>query len=196
MSDDPSVGLTRRDMLKLSALAGAGASLAPLASASVSAAAATTAPTDFNEMTVSGLQGMMASGQAHAVDLVNFYLQRIQTIDQGGPTVNSVIEVNPDAFSIAKALDAERRAGHVRGPLHGIPVLLKDNVDTRDQMQTAAGSLALVGTPAGGMTLIAYLPTRIFELAIHRWEIHQVIQSAKEGIQRCNILPKLERQEA
>jgi len=80
MSDDPSVGLTRRDMLKLSALAGAGASLAPLATASVSAAAATTAPTDFNEMTVSGLQGMMASGQAHAVDLVNFYLQLLQTI--------------------------------------------------------------------------------------------------------------------
>ena len=155
MSDDPSVGLTRRDMLKLSALAGAGASLAPLATASVSAAAATTAPTDFNEMTVSGLQGMMASGQAHAVDLVNFYLQRIQTIDQGGPTVNSVIEVNPDAFSIAKALDAERRAGHVRGPLHGIPVLLKDNVDTHDQMQTAAGSLALVGTPAGQDSTVA-----------------------------------------
>src|SRR5438309_8025504 len=155
MSDDPSVGLTRRDMLKLSALAGAGASLAPLATASVSAAAATTAPTEFNEMTVSGLQGMMASGQAHAVDLVNFYLQRIQTIDQGGPTVNSVIEVNPDAFSIAKALDAERRAGHVRGPLHGIPVLLKDNVDTHDQMQTAAGSLALVGTPAGQDSTVA-----------------------------------------
>jgi amidase len=146
MSDDPTVGLTRRDVLKLGALVGAGASLVPLAAPSVAAAAA--APGDFNEMTVVQLQGMMRSGQVHAVDLVNFYLQRIQTLDQSGPTVNSVIEVNPDALSIAKALDAERRAGHVRGPLHGIPVLVKDNVDTHDQMQTAAGSLALVGTPA------------------------------------------------
>jgi amidase len=147
MSDEPSVGLTRRDVLKVGALAGAGASLAPLVAPSIASAAAA-APSDFNEMTVVQLQGLMGSGQLHAVELVNFYLQRIQTIDQSGPTVNSVIEVNPDALSIAKALDAERRAGHVRGPLHGIPILLKDNVDTHDQMQTAAGSLALVGTPA------------------------------------------------
>jgi amidase len=147
MSDDPSVGLTRRDVLKVGALAGAGASLAPLVAPSIASAAAA-APSDFNEMTVVQLQGLMGSGQLHAVELVNFYLQRIQTIDQSGPTVNSVIQVNPDALSIAKALDAERRAGHVRGPLHGIPILLKDNVDTHDQMQTAAGSLALVGSPA------------------------------------------------
>jgi amidase len=144
---DPSMGLTRRDVLKAGALAGAGASLAPLVAPSIASAAAA-APSDFNEMTVVQLQGLMGSGQLHAVELVNFYLQRIQTIDQSGPTVNSVIQVNPDALSIAKALDAERRAGHVRGPLHGIPILLKDNVDTHDQMQTAAGSLALVGTPA------------------------------------------------
>lgn len=147
MSDDPSVGLTRRDVLRLGALAGAGASLAPLVTSSV-AATATTAPSDFNEMTITQLQGLMGSRQARSVDLVNFYLQRIRTLDQSGPMVNSVIELNPDALAIASTLDGERQAGHVRGPLHGIPVLLKDNVDTHDRMQTAAGSLALVGTPA------------------------------------------------
>jgi len=147
MSDDPSVGLTRRDVLRLGALAGAGASLAPLVASSV-AANATTAPSDFNEMTITQLQGLMGLRQARSVDLVTFFLQRIRTLDQSGPMVNSVIELNPDALAIASALDGERQAGHVRGPLHGIPVLLKDNVDTHDQMQTAAGSLALVGTPA------------------------------------------------
>src|SRR5216683_2994134 len=147
MSDDPSVGLTRRDVLRLGALAGAGASLAPLVASSVGAAAAT-APSDFNEMTITQLQGLMGSRQAQSVDLVNFYLQRIRTLDQSGPMVNSVIELNPDALAIAAGLDGERQEGQVRGPLHGIPVLLKDNVGTHDRMQTAAGSLALVGTPA------------------------------------------------
>ena len=148
MSDDPSVGLTRRDVLRLGALAGAGASLAPLAASPVAAAAAATAPSDFSEMTVAQLQGLMGAGQARSTDLVNFYLRRIQALDQGGPFVNSVIELNPDAQAIAQQLDAERQAGHVRGPMHGVPVLLKDNVDTGDRMQSAAGSLALVGTPA------------------------------------------------
>ncbi len=147
MSDDPSVRLTRRDVLRLGALAGAGASLAPLVTSSVAASAAT-APSDFNEMTITQLQGLMGSRQTRSADLVTFFLQRIRTLDQSGPMVNSVIELNPDALAIASALDGERQAGHVRGPLHGIPVLLKDNVDTHDQMQTAAGSLALVGTPA------------------------------------------------
>jgi len=147
MSDDPSVRLTRRDVLRLGALAGAGASLAPLVTSSVAASAAT-APSDFNEMTITQLQGLMGSRQTRSADLVTFFLQRIRTLDQSGPMVNSVIELNPDALAIASALDGERQAGHVRGPLHGIPVVLKDNVDTHDQMQTAAGSLALVGTPA------------------------------------------------
>ena len=147
MSDDPSVRLTRRDVLRLGALAGAGASLAPLVTSSVAASAAT-APSDFNEMTITQLQGLMGSRQTRSADLVTFFLQRIRTLDQSGPMVNSVIELNPDALAIASALDGERQAGHVRGPLHGIPILLKDNVDTHDQMQTAAGSLALVGTPA------------------------------------------------
>src|SRR2546430_12398518 len=125
MLDDPSTGISRRDVLKLGALAGATASLAPLAPSPLSAMAAATAPSDFNEMTVNQLKGLMASGRARSTDLVNFYLRRIQALDQGGPLVNSVIEVNPDAHAIAQQLDDERRAGHVRGPLHGVPVLLK-----------------------------------------------------------------------
>ena len=80
-------------------------------------------------------------------ELVDKYLARIDAIDRRGPKLNSVIEVNPDAERIARDLDRERRDGHVRGPLHGIPILLKDNVDTADRMETAAGSLALVGDP-------------------------------------------------
>src|SRR2546421_8974994 len=148
MSQATSTGFSRRDVLKLGALAGATASLAPLATSPLAAVAAATAPSDFNEMTITQLKGLMASGRARSTDLVNFYLRRIQALDQGGPLVNSVIEVNPDAHAIAQQLDDERRAGHVRGPLHGVPVVLKDNVDTGDRMQSAAGSLALVGTPA------------------------------------------------
>src|SRR6059058_135830 len=158
MSNDTSTGFSRRDVLKLGALAGATASLAPLATSPLAAVAAATAPSDFNEMTITQLKGLMASGQARSTDLVNFYLRRIQALDQGGPLVNSVIEVNPDALAIAQQLDAERQAGQVRGPLHGVPVLLKDNVDTHDRMQSAAGSLALVGTsPAQDATVAARL---------------------------------------
>src|SRR3989441_2899451 len=97
----------------------------------------------------------MASGGLTALSLVQKYLARINVIDRG---LNSIIETNPDAEEIAKALDAERRAGHVRGPLHGIPVLLKDNVDTHDRMQTGAGSLALVGeAPAADAPVAARL---------------------------------------
>ena len=80
-------------------------------------------------------------------ELVDKYLARIDAIDRRGPKLNSIIEVNPDAERIARELDRERRDGHVRGPLHGIPILFKDNVDTADRMDTAAGSLALVGDP-------------------------------------------------
>src|SRR5438034_5352084 len=147
MSDHTSTGFSRRDVLKLSALAGATASLTPLATSPLAAIAAATAPSDFSEMTITQFQALMGSGQMRSTDLVNFYMRRIQALDQGGPLVNSVIEINPDAQAIAQQLDTERQAGHVRGPLHGVPVLLKDNVDTHDRMQSAAGSLALVGTP-------------------------------------------------
>src|SRR5215470_5038361 len=144
MPEDKSLEISRRDVLKLGAgaVAGAGA----LAGFNVIPAAA--APGDLNEMTVAQMQAAMAAGQLQSIDLVDFYLTRIQTLDQKGPTVNSIIEVNPDARSIAMARDAERQAGMVRSPLHGIPVVLKDNIDTADKMQTAAGSLGLVGTPA------------------------------------------------
>jgi amidase len=93
----------------------------------------------------------MSQGKLSAVDLLEFYFDRISHLDQAGPRVNSIIELNPDARSIAQALDRERRATGPRGPLHGIPVLLKDNVDTHDRMQTASGSLALAGIPAPSM---------------------------------------------
>src|SRR5215510_14056540 len=144
MPEDTALEISRRDVLKLGAgaVAGAGA----LAGFNVIPAAA--APGDLNEMTVAQMQAAMAAGTLQSIDLVNFYLTRIQTLDQKGPTVNSIIEVNPDARSIAMGLDAERSAGNVRSPLHGIPVVLKDNIDTGDKMQTTAGSFGLAGTPA------------------------------------------------
>src|SRR5205809_1510489 len=139
--------LSRRNFLQLSALAGAAASLTE--GRPVRTPRPEIAPTgDPTEATVADLQAAMTAGQVTAFSLANAYLTRIATLDQAGPKVNSIIEVNPDAQAIAQKLDVERRAGRVRGPLHGIPVVLKDNVDTGDRMQTAAGSLGLVGTPA------------------------------------------------
>ena len=91
------------------------------------------------------LQAAMSSGKLTSKQLVMAYLARIREVDKSGPRINSIIEINPDAIAIATALDKERKAGRVRGPLHGIPLLLKDNIATADKMQTTAGSLALVG---------------------------------------------------
>ncbi len=99
----------------------------------------------FAEATIDGLQARMASGELSARALTAAYLRRIADIDQAGPMLRAVIEINPDALAIAESLDAERAAGRGRGPLHGIPVLLKDNIATTDRMATTAGSLALVG---------------------------------------------------
>ncbi len=101
----------------------------------------------LKEATVEGLQAGLTAGRWTAVDLVRGYQARIRAIDQAGPRLNSVIELNPEAQVIARALDAERKAGKVRGPLHGIPVLIKDNLDTADAMKTTAGSLALANAP-------------------------------------------------
>jgi len=90
----------------------------------------------------------MASGKLSSVKLTKEYIARIQALDQSGPNVNAVIELNPDALAMAKHADDLRKHGQVLGPLHGIPVLLKDNIGTGDKMQTSAGSFALVGTPA------------------------------------------------
>jgi amidase len=105
-------------------------------------------PTRHNEATVAQLQAEMASGRLTSEELTEEYIARIIALDQNGPGVNAVIELNPDALAMARNADRLRRQGHVLGPLHGIPVLLKDNVDTGDKMQTTAGSFALFGTPA------------------------------------------------
>ncbi len=102
-------------------------------------------PFAFAEATIDDLQARMAAGTLSARELTAAYLARIADVDKAGPRLNSVIELNPDALSIAERLDAERKAGRVRGALHGIPVLIKDNIATADRMQTTAGSLALVG---------------------------------------------------
>lgn len=99
-------------------------------------------------LSVDQINQRMARNELSAVALVRHLQQRIAALDKQGPAINAVIELNPDAVAIAQSLDQERRAGHVRGPLHGVPVLLKDNIDTADQMQTSAGSLAMVGQPA------------------------------------------------
>lgn len=102
----------------------------------------------MKEYTIRELGEKLASGDLTAVTLVRKYLDRIESIDQSGPTINAVIELNPDALEIAHKRDEERKAGKVRSPLHGIPILIKDNIDTRDKMQTTAGSLALEGSRA------------------------------------------------
>jgi amidase len=100
---------------------------------------------DVQEATVADLQQAMSAGRLSARRLVEIYLARIDKLDRGGPALHAVLEVNPDALAVADALDAERTSKGARGPLHGIPVLLKDNIDTADRMGTTAGSLALVG---------------------------------------------------
>ena len=102
----------------------------------------------LEEVSVEKLQADLAKGRTTSVALVKAYRQRIAAIDAKGPKLRSVIELNPDALKIAASLDRERKAGRVRGPLHGIPVLLKDNLDTGDRMRTSAGSLALATSPA------------------------------------------------
>jgi len=102
----------------------------------------------FREATVAQLQAQMAAGRLTSEQLTRAYIDRIHALDSSGPGVNAVMELNPDALTLARKADEMRRHGVVLGPLHGIPVLLKDNIDTGDKMQTSAGSFALVGTPA------------------------------------------------
>ena len=103
---------------------------------------------ELNEITISSLQQNFASGKYSSEQVTNLYLKRIETIDKSGPSLSAVIEINPDAISIARAMDSERKAGKIRSPLHGVPVLIKDNIDTADKMQTTAGSLAMLGNIA------------------------------------------------
>ncbi len=103
---------------------------------------------ELNEITIDELQQKMQSGAYTSRAITELYLKRIEAIDKKGPVLNAVIEVNPDAIAIADEMDKERKAGKVRGQLHGIPVLIKDNIDTADKMMTTAGSLALDGHKA------------------------------------------------
>ncbi len=98
---------------------------------------------DVTELTIADVQARFDSGQLSSEELVQIYLDRIERIDRSGPTLNSIIEISPDALTDARALDSERRESGPRGPLHGIPVVLKANIDTGDRMATSAGSLAL-----------------------------------------------------
>jgi amidase len=149
----------RRSFLQSALLGGVAASLTPAYAAGAAARdltertpnAATPLPAEvkpfeLDEATIPQLQDGMKSGKYTAQSLVEKYLARIDEIDKRGPAVNAIIELNPDALSIAKALDQERNGKGARGPLHGIPVLIKDNIDTADRMMTTAGSLALVGS--------------------------------------------------
>lgn len=108
----------------------------------------------LNETTVTELQQKMQEGKYTSKSITEMYLKRIEAIDKNGPRLNAVIEINPDALNTAARMDSERKAGKVRGPMHGIPVLIKDNIDTGDKMMTTAGSLALLGHRAANDAFI------------------------------------------
>ena len=149
VDDRNSSKLTRRKFLETGIAAGAASiALPPFArgAAAVAPPRAADVPSfELDEITVAELQDGMKSGKFTARSIAQKYLDRIAQIDKTGPALNSIIELNPDALSIADALDAERKSKGPRGPMHGIPVLIKDNIGTADKMMTTAGSLALSG---------------------------------------------------
>jgi amidase len=140
---------SRREFLQAGITTGVAAALAPIGCSAPHMQSAHTAADvpsfELDEVTVAELQAGMQSGKFTARSLAEKYLSRIDAIDRAGPALRSVIETNPDALSIADALDKERKGRGPRGPLQGIPILIKDNIDTADGMMTTAGSLALVG---------------------------------------------------
>ena len=156
----PADGIDRRAFVTRALIAGVAVSL-PLAcvpDATPPIAPGVPANDDLFELTVSAARDRMEKRTLTSRALTQRYLTRIDAMDKRGPAVNAVIELNPDALAIADAMDAERTAGKVRGPLHGIPVLIKDNIDTADKMRTSAGSLALAtSTPAQDAFIVARL---------------------------------------
>ena len=143
--------MDRRDFVRLSAVAGLVAVRGKELNGQALIASRTTSadvvpPFELDEATIPALQTAMSSGRMTARSITQLYLSRIDELDRKGPTLRHVIEINPEALAIADSLDKERKAGRVRGPLHGIPILLKDNIDTADKMTTTAGSLALEGS--------------------------------------------------
>ncbi len=151
--------INRRNFIKKGSAAGIGLAAAGIASCKSPAAKAEEEMLqsnsdqfvddfELNEITIDDLQQKMQSGAYTSKRLTELYLKRIEAVDKNGPSLNSVIEVNPDAINIAENMDRERNEGKIRGPLHGIPVLVKDNIDTADKMMTTAGSLSLDGHKA------------------------------------------------
>jgi amidase len=160
--NDTISGASRRSFLKTSVIGGAAAALTPGYPAMGAAREIARPETnldiksfELDEMSISDLEDGMNSGRFTARSLVEKYSARIDEIDKHGPAINSVLELNPDALSIADALDRERKSKGPRGPLHGIPVLIKDNIDTADRMMTTAGSLALVGSKPAKDSFVA-----------------------------------------
>lgn len=144
--------MNRRNFIKSSSLAGLAVSSAAITACAAKESMPVQAVPDFtfelDEVTIDALQQKMGEGIYTARAITEMYLSRIEAIDKNGPGINAVIELNPDALSIADAMDKERREGKVRSALHGIPVLIKDNIDTADKMKTTAGSLALADNVA------------------------------------------------
>lgn len=132
-----------------------GAAPSTAAAGGIDRPAAMLAPFELEEATIAQLQQWMTSGRFTSRALCEMYLGRIAEIDRKGPSIRSVLQLNPDALAIADALDAQRKAGKSRGPMHGIPVLIKDNIDTHDRMTTAAGSLALAHSIAPRDSFVA-----------------------------------------
>jgi amidase len=154
-------GVSRRSFLRYAA-AGGLAAAAPIEltrrAESVRAAVPRIPPFELEEMPIAEMQRWMAAGRFSARYLVERYIERIEALDWNGPATRNVLQLNPDALQIADRLDAERRANRVRGPLHGIPVIVKDNIDTADKMMTTAGSYALLGSrPARDAFLVERL---------------------------------------
>jgi amidase len=138
--------MTRRALLASTAAATAlAATTIDLPAATSPVRRSSVPPFDLDELTIAELSAGLRDGRWTSLDLVEKYLARIAMIDRDGPRLGSIIEVNPEAIGIARRLDEERSAGKVRGPLHGIPIVIKDNIDTADAMSTTAGSLALAG---------------------------------------------------
>lgn len=154
--------ISRRSVLKAGAAAAGAAAFASARSVarSTQAYSGYFSPhaDELEEVGIAELQARMESGELTARQLVGMYLDRIHALDKNGPQLNSIIEINPDALQIATELDRERAAGNVRGPLHGIPIAIKDNIDTADRMLTTAGSLALVDSmPLQDATVVTRL---------------------------------------
>ena len=154
--------MDRRKFLRSGSLAGAGLTAAGILSFNDTSANKNSKDEagneadqfELNEATIEWLQQQMQNGKLSSEQITRLYLTRIEKIDKSGPYLNAVIEINPDALQMARSLDQDRKNGNLKGPLHGIPVLIKDNINTGDKMMTTAGSLALLGNVAASDAFI------------------------------------------